>query len=149
MLKLLNTEIAVTPIEQVTPSCGKRKIHRAISNAVKAYENIKQGPPLNSLLLFPVLFESLDDNIWGRFPEADLRDSMDGMMIFAGQNQMSLAAKFDSVRNLRQTKGEAFLIGAHQNATPVFIATMSLAGVDFFQTDYPLELALQGLALKL
>ena len=26
---------------------------------------------------------------------------------------------------------------------------MSLAGVDFFQTDYPLEMALQGLALKL
>ena len=62
---------------------------------------------------------------------------------------MSLAAQFDSVRSLRQAKGDNFLIGAHQNATPVFIATMSLAGVDFFQTDYPLELALQGLALKL
>ena len=29
------------------------------------------------------------------------------------------------------------------------IATLSLAGVDFFQTDYPLELALEGKALRL
>ena len=31
----------------------------------------------------------------------------------------------------------------------VNIAVMSLAGLDFFQTDYPLELALEGKALRL
>ena len=85
MIRILDTDIAVSPMEQVTPSCGKRKVHRAINNSIKSYENIKQGPPLNSLLLFPVLFESLDD-IWSRIPEADLRDNMEGMMLFAGQN---------------------------------------------------------------
>lgn len=30
----------------------------------------------------------------------------------------------------------------------VFAAVMSLAGVDFFQTDYPLELAQEGKALR-
>ena len=35
----------------------------------------------------------------------------------------------------------------HESATPVEAIVLSLAGVHFFQTDYPLELALQGKAL--
>ena len=41
------------------------------------------------------------------------------------------------------------MISCHDNATPLFISVMSLAGLDFFQTDYPLELALEGKALRL
>ena len=41
------------------------------------------------------------------------------------------------------------MIAVHDNATPLHIAVMSLAGLDFFQTDYPLELALEGKALRL
>lgn len=40
------------------------------------------------------------------------------------------------------------MIGLHENATPLVMAVMSLAGVDFFQTDYPLELAMEGKAIR-
>ena len=50
---------------------------------------------------------------------------------------------------MREDKGDNFVISVHDNATPFQIAVMSLAGLDFFQTDYALELALEGKALRL
>lgn len=147
LLKQLGTDIGVTPIEQMTITCGRKKISRTNKNSVKAYNDLKAADGLDSLLLFPAMFESADDNLVRM--EQDMREPLDGVMLFDGQSSMSLGAQFDSARTLREARGDQFVIGMHENATPIQIAVMSLAGIDFFQTDYPLELALEGKTLRL
>ena len=62
---------------------------------------------------------------------------------------MGLAAKHERVKEIKQhefMKGKVLAI--HQNQTSsAEIVLLSLAGVDFFHTDYPFEAALEGKAL--
>eukprot|EP00354_Favella_ehrenbergii_P002013 CAMPEP_0170472430 /NCGR_PEP_ID=MMETSP0123-20130129/14479_1 /TAXON_ID=182087 /ORGANISM="Favella ehrenbergii, Strain Fehren 1" /LENGTH=284 /DNA_ID=CAMNT_0010740729 /DNA_START=315 /DNA_END=1165 /DNA_ORIENTATION=- len=165
LLNMIKPDVIVSPIEQVTNKCGKRKVGRAIRNAHRTYADMRQAAQLqNSKLLYPVLYEQADD-FFAQL-DADLRGTLDGVMLFNGLENLSLAARFDSVSNLRQSLGDNAIIGTHVNATPrklplkslsltlslsfiVIAAVLSLAGIDFFQTDYPLELALDGKALRL
>mmetsp|Transcript_27146 Transcript_27146/g.33745 ORF Transcript_27146/g.33745 Transcript_27146/m.33745 type:complete len:285 (-) Transcript_27146:34-888(-) len=148
LLNMIKPDVIVSPIEQVTNKCGKRKVGRAIRNAHRTYADMRQAAQLqNSKLLYPVLYEQADD-FFAQL-DADLRGTLDGVMLFNGLENLSLAARFDSVSNLRQSLGDNAIIGTHVNATPLIAAVLSLAGIDFFQTDYPLELALDGKALRL
>ena len=117
----------VTPIEQVTVNCGKKKISRTIQNSVKAYTDIKTTSGLDGscILLMPVLFECVDDFL-PRLDE-DVRNGLDGIMLFAGKNSPSLGANFDSIKSLRQEKGENFVISIHDNATPCKSRAISTA----------------------
>ena len=110
--------MVVTPIEQVTANCGKKKITRTIQNSVKAYNDFKTTSGLDGscTLLMPILFEYVDDFL----PRLDdnVRNGLEGIMLFEGKNTPSLGAKFDSIKSLRQERGENFVISIHDNATP-------------------------------
>lgn len=103
LIRQLQTQISVSPIEQVSPSCGKKKIVRVVRNAVKAYQDLKEGVNLETCLLMPVLFESADE-FMGRLDKS-IRDNLDGVMLFGGLETISLGSQFDSVRTLRELKG--------------------------------------------
>ena len=71
-------------------------------------------------------------------------------MLFGGQT-MGLAAKHECVKDIKKSpifQVENRVLVAHKNQSSI-IETLVLAqaGVDVFQTDYPLEIALQGKAL--
>ena len=80
----------MTPIEQVTSICGKRKIQRANINSIKSYNDIKSGGNLDSLLLLPVLLSNVED-FMGRLDE-DMRSTLDGVMLFGDRNIMGIAS---------------------------------------------------------
>jgi len=91
---------------------------RATKHAAKAYLEIQDagGLAVNTTLLFPLLMENADD-----FPanlDQEVRNSLEGVLLFEGRAELSLASKFDSLRNLRLTMGDDFVIGLHDNATP-------------------------------
>ena len=104
-------------MEQVTVTCGKRKIHRAINNSVKAYNDLKMANLSESMtLLLPVLFEKANDFL-GELEE-DVRESLEGILLLGGREEISMGAQFDALRDIRQSRGDDFVIGVHENATP-------------------------------
>ncbi len=84
LVKLLEPELAVSPIEHVTPTCGRRKILRTQRNSLRSYTEIKQSGHLDerTKLLLPVLFEQADDFM--NEMEQETRESLDGVMLFGG-----------------------------------------------------------------
>lgn len=110
--------MAVSPIEEVTKKCGQRTVFRALKNSLKIYNEMKEAAvvPTKTTLLLPVLFESVDDFLG--MMDAEQRKNLSGVMLFGGSEDSSLAARFDVVRSLRQSMGENFILGLHENAKP-------------------------------
>lgn len=104
LLKMLEPDIAVSPMEQISVSCGKRKVGRATKQASRAYSDIHEAAELNSKtkLLYPVLFEHADD--FYAHIDDETRSNLQGVLLFNGLDHLSLklGARFDSVRTLRQ-----------------------------------------------
>lgn len=90
MIRQLETQINVTPIEHVSSSCGKKKVVRAVRNAVKAYQDIKEGANLDSCLLMPVLFENADTFM--NQLDVTTRENLHGVMLFGGLRTVSFGS---------------------------------------------------------
>lgn len=67
------------------------------------------------------------------------------IMLFGGES-LSEAHKFDAIREISNMSGQRDVGARSENLIDVVLGAM--AGVTFFETNFPLELALKGFALK-
>ena len=89
LAQLLDTDIVVSPMEQITAQCGKKKSQRANKNSLLAYQDLTTEVK-NTVLLLPVVLSSVDDfvNKVGQ----NVRQQMDGVMLCGGDDMIGLAS---------------------------------------------------------
>ena len=152
---MLKPNFYVAPMEEMdTVACGKKRLIRVVKAShqiqqdfIEMAKSDKEMSQFN--LLIPIVAEE-SFKMLERLEEDQDVDKVAGVMLFGGQT-MGLAAKHECVKDIKKSpifqSGNRILV-SHQNQNSV-VETLILAtaGIDVFQSDYALDIALKGKAL--
>ena len=139
-VKLLQPDYAVSPIEEIDSDNGKKKLQRAVKHSIMLFDELLKKPELGIKWIAPVFIHDSEKML-------DLVKPTDSpVIIYCGQT-ISFAGLYDSLKEISQTNQNR-LKGLAQG-DPLSVIVGTLAGIDFFETDYALDLASSNIALVL
>lgn len=137
-VKLLQPDLAVAPIEDIDVQAnGTKKISRVVRHSLLVFEDI-QAMDKHTQWVAPVVIEE---------PKMTKAIAETTPILMYGGQTMKSSALFDNLREIctssqKRVKGLAY-------GDPTSLVLGLLAGIDFFETDYPLDLASKNQALLL
>eukprot|EP00347_Sterkiella_histriomuscorum_P003481 403364131 len=164
---LQNTpDMIVSPCEQVTFTSGKKKRKRSQKAALKNFEQFqklikqhqdeKQNENSSDMaLLMPVLLgdddglDSFEMKMLEKQFSSDNEDNhlnYQGFMIY-GTDQLVAPSAYQEVKNLMEKLPQDKIRATHGQGSTVEVLNGILSGLDIFESDYPLSLAEQGIAI--
>jgi hypothetical protein len=130
LVKLLQPDLAVAPLEDFdAQASGFKKISRVVKHSILAFEDIK-AMEKQTHWVAPVVIEE------PKMLQAVAETTP--VMMYGGQS-LNSSALYDALREIcvsSQLKQKGLAYG-----DPTSLILGILAGIDFFETDYPLDLA--------